>query len=112
MKKSTQSHSKIQEEYDKTVNHLLNEYSFKGQFKDDSGGAYVPEPGSVEEGVYNTLRQKGAISVDAWDAFIDEKYGDDAADISYDESLDMIGELFGMQLDLIVDTIWWTEFEG
>ena len=108
MKKITQ----IKEEYDNTVNQLLREYSFKGQFKGDDADGYVPEPGSAEELVYNTLKSTGGISVDAWDEFVDEKYGDSAEDISYDESLDMIGELFGMQLDLVVDTIWWTEFEG
>ena len=108
MKKTTQ----IKEEYDKTVNRLLNEYSFKGQFKGDDRGGYVPKPGSAEERVYNTLKTKGGISVDVWDEFVDEKYGEGSEDISYDESLEMIGELFGMQLDLIVDTVWWTEFEG
>ena len=108
MKKTT----KIKEEYDSTVNQLLREYSFKGQFKGDDADGYVPEPGSAEELVYNTLKSTGAISVDVWDEFVDEKYGDGAEDISYDESLDMIGELFGMQLDLIDDTVWWTEFEG
>lgn len=53
MKKITQ----IKEEYDSTVNQLLREYSFRGQFKGD-------------------------------------------------ESLDMISELLGMPLDLIVDAVW------
>ena len=108
MKKTTQ----IKEEYDKTVNHLLNEYSFKGQFKGDDRGGYVPEPGSAEERVYNTLKTNGDISIEAWDEFIDEKYGDSAEDISYDESLEMIGELFGMELDASSDSVWWIDFEG